>query len=70
MLPDRRMGKLADDLPADSDGGGGGGVIDEVLEVLEGPDDLFVPRNLDQLRIVSSGVAVADDDISTGQQFE
>ena len=38
--------------------------VAESLEVLESPNDLFVPRDFQHLRVRFAGVAVSDDDVA------
>src|SRR5262245_48402541 len=66
--PNRASGGLPDGFVVEH--GRGGEVVAERGEVLEGPDDLLVARDLDELRVVGAGVAVADDEVPAGEPFQ
>src|SRR5262245_57496010 len=45
-------------------------IIAEILKVLEGPDDLLVARDFDQLWVLRSGMRITEDQVAVGQKFE
>src|SRR5882724_9194116 len=60
----------ANDLSLDVKDMGRGQAVAECLEVLEGPNDFLVARDLEELRVVRPGVAVAHDQVAAGQQLQ
>ena len=49
---------------------GRGQAVAECLEILEGPDDLLVAGDLEQLGVLRPGVGVADDQVAVGQELQ
>src|SRR3982074_2125450 len=47
-----------------------GSGVAEVLEIAERPHDLFGAGDLDHLRIVRAGVAIAQDDVAVWQYLQ
>src|SRR5204862_8339938 len=61
---------LPDHLPVHAEHHARGRAVAEVLVVLQLPDHLLVAGNLDELRVLRAGVAVADDHVAVGQPLE
>src|SRR6266700_359413 len=66
----RRLLTLPKYLPLNPQHLSRGEAVAEMLEVLEGPDDFLVAGDFDELRDFRTGVAVAEDDVAVGENFQ